>query len=102
MACGVRTAVGAVLADVSRGEASILSKPGWEAVRVEYLGDDHHQQYLSDSKNPWGYCPDHGTVPSGWECLPRFPLEVLRRNPSGCAHEGAGALLDLFVCRCVL
>ena len=21
----------------------------------------YHQQYLSDSKNPYGYCPDHGT-----------------------------------------
>jgi peptide-methionine (S)-S-oxide reductase len=20
-----------------------------------------HQQYLSDAKNPYGYCPDHGT-----------------------------------------
>jgi peptide-methionine (S)-S-oxide reductase len=21
----------------------------------------YHQQYLSDNKNPHGYCPDHGT-----------------------------------------
>jgi len=21
----------------------------------------YHQQYLSDAKNPHGYCPDHGT-----------------------------------------
>jgi peptide-methionine (S)-S-oxide reductase len=26
-----------------------------------YYAEDHHQQYLSDSKNPYGYCPDHGT-----------------------------------------
>jgi peptide-methionine (S)-S-oxide reductase len=25
-----------------------------------------HQQYLSDNKNPNGYCPDHGT---GVACL---------------------------------
>ena len=24
-----------------------------------------HQQYLSDAKNPYGYCPDHGTSVSG-------------------------------------
>jgi peptide methionine sulfoxide reductase MsrA len=23
--------------------------------------EDCHQQYLSDAKNPYGYCPDHGT-----------------------------------------
>ena len=23
--------------------------------------EDYHQQYLSDAKNPYGYCPDHGT-----------------------------------------
>ena len=21
----------------------------------------YHQQYLADTKNPYGYCPDHGT-----------------------------------------
>jgi peptide-methionine (S)-S-oxide reductase len=26
-----------------------------------YYAEDYHQQYLSDSKNPNGYCPDHGT-----------------------------------------
>jgi peptide-methionine (S)-S-oxide reductase len=23
--------------------------------------EDYHQQYLSDAKVPYGYCPDHGT-----------------------------------------
>ena len=23
--------------------------------------EDYHQQYLSDAKNPYGYCPAHGT-----------------------------------------
>ena len=26
-----------------------------------YFAEDYHQQYLSDTKNPYGYCPDHGT-----------------------------------------
>jgi peptide-methionine (S)-S-oxide reductase len=26
-----------------------------------YFAEDYHQQYLSDRKNPYGYCPDHGT-----------------------------------------
>jgi peptide-methionine (S)-S-oxide reductase len=26
-----------------------------------YFAEDYHQQYLSDAKNPYGYCPDHGT-----------------------------------------
>jgi peptide-methionine (S)-S-oxide reductase len=26
-----------------------------------YFAEGYHQQYLSSSKNPHGYCPDHGT-----------------------------------------
>jgi peptide-methionine (S)-S-oxide reductase len=26
-----------------------------------YFAEDYHQQYLSSTKNPYGYCPDHGT-----------------------------------------
>jgi peptide-methionine (S)-S-oxide reductase len=26
-----------------------------------YFAEDYHQQYLSEGKNPRGYCPDHGT-----------------------------------------
>jgi peptide-methionine (S)-S-oxide reductase len=26
-----------------------------------YFAEDYHQQYLSAGKNPYGYCPDHGT-----------------------------------------
>ena len=25
----------------------------------------YHQQYLADTKNPYGYCPDHGTATTG-------------------------------------
>jgi peptide-methionine (S)-S-oxide reductase len=36
-----------------------------------YFAEDYHQQYLSGSKNPYGYCPDHGT---GVDC----PVGVIR------------------------
>jgi peptide-methionine (S)-S-oxide reductase len=26
-----------------------------------YFAEGYHQQYLADTKNPHGYCPDHGT-----------------------------------------
>ncbi len=38
-----------------------------------YFAEDYHQQYLSDHKNPNGYCPDHGT---GVSC----PVGVVRAD----------------------
>jgi peptide-methionine (S)-S-oxide reductase len=45
-----------------------LNGAGYGAITTEiadaptfYYAEDYHQQYLSDSKNPHGYCPDHGT-----------------------------------------
>jgi peptide-methionine (S)-S-oxide reductase len=45
-----------------------LDGAGYGAITTEiadaptfYYAEDYHQQYLSDSKNPHGYCPDHGT-----------------------------------------
>jgi len=38
-----------------------------------YFAEDYHQQYLSDAKNPYGYCPDHGT---GVSC----PIGVVRAS----------------------
>ncbi len=38
-----------------------------------YFAEDYHQQYLSDAKNPYGYCPDHGT---GVSC----PVGVLKAD----------------------
>jgi peptide-methionine (S)-S-oxide reductase len=38
-----------------------------------YFSEDYHQQYLSDSKNPYGYCPDHRT---GISC----PVGVVRND----------------------
>ena len=45
-----------------------LSEAGYGEISTEivpatdfYFAEDYHQQYLSDAKNPRGYCPDHGT-----------------------------------------
>jgi peptide-methionine (S)-S-oxide reductase len=45
-----------------------LSEAGYGEITTEivpagefYFAEDYHQQYLSDAKNPHGYCPDHGT-----------------------------------------
>ena len=45
-----------------------LSEAGYGEITTEivpagefYFAEDYHQQYLSSSKNPHGYCPDHGT-----------------------------------------
>jgi len=45
-----------------------LAEAGFGSITTEivpaaefYFAEDYHQQYLSDSKNPRGYCPDHGT-----------------------------------------
>jgi len=44
-----------------------------------YYAEDYHQQYLSDVKNPYGYC-NHG--PNGLTC----PVGVARVSPSELAH----------------
>jgi peptide-methionine (S)-S-oxide reductase len=45
-----------------------LSEAGYGEITTEivpatefYFAEGYHQQYLSDTKNPYGYCPDHGT-----------------------------------------
>jgi peptide-methionine (S)-S-oxide reductase len=45
-----------------------LTKAGYGTISTEiapasefYFAEDYHQQYLADTKNPFGYCPDHGT-----------------------------------------
>ena len=45
------------LNDAGYGEITTEIVPASEF----YFAEDYHQQYLSDSKNPYGYCPDHGT-----------------------------------------
>ncbi|MBO0775423.1 MAG: peptide-methionine (S)-S-oxide reductase MsrA [Actinobacteria bacterium] len=45
------------LADAGYGEITTQIMPAGEF----YFAEDYHQQYLSDGKNPNGYCPDHGT-----------------------------------------
>jgi len=57
-----------------------LNEAGYGKITTEitpasefYFAEDYHQQYLSDSKNPYGYCPDHGT---GVSC----PVGVVRAD----------------------
>ena len=45
-----------------------LTEAGYGQITTEiapapgfYFAEDYHQQYLSSNKNPYGYCPDHGT-----------------------------------------
>jgi len=45
-----------------------LADAGFGAITTElvpaetfYFAEGYHQQYLADTKNPGGYCPDHGT-----------------------------------------
>jgi peptide-methionine (S)-S-oxide reductase len=45
------------LADAGYGEITTEIVPAGEF----YFAEDYHQQYLSEHKNPYGYCPDHGT-----------------------------------------
>jgi peptide-methionine (S)-S-oxide reductase len=57
------------LTESGYGEISTQIVPAGEF----YFAEDYHQQYLSDSKNPYGYCPDHGT---GVSC----PIGVLKAS----------------------
>jgi peptide-methionine (S)-S-oxide reductase len=45
------------LSEAGYGEITTQIVPAGEF----YFAEDYHQQYLSDAKNPYGYCPDHGT-----------------------------------------
>jgi peptide-methionine (S)-S-oxide reductase len=45
------------LAEAGYGEITTEVVPAPEF----YFAEDYHQQYLADTKNPYGYCPDHGT-----------------------------------------
>jgi peptide-methionine (S)-S-oxide reductase len=61
-----------------------LTEAGYGQISTEivpatefYFAEDYHQQYLSSGKNPYGYCPDHGT---GVSC----PIGVVRASgPAG-------------------
>ena len=52
-----RTAYQKKLSEAGYGEITTEIVPAAEF----YFAEDYHQQYLSDAKNPYGYCPDHGT-----------------------------------------
>jgi peptide-methionine (S)-S-oxide reductase len=57
------------LAEAGYGEITTEIVPAPEF----YFAEDYHQQYLSEGKNPYGYCPDHGT---GVSC----PVGVVRAD----------------------
>jgi peptide-methionine (S)-S-oxide reductase len=58
-------------AEAEQSEASYqkrLTEAGYGEITTEivpagefYFAEDYHQQYLAPTKNPYGYCPDHGT-----------------------------------------
>jgi peptide-methionine (S)-S-oxide reductase len=52
-----RAAYAKRLAEAGYGEITTEVVPATEF----YFAEDYHQQYLADTKNPYGYCPDHGT-----------------------------------------
>jgi peptide-methionine (S)-S-oxide reductase len=56
-----REAFAPVVRAAGRGEITTEIRP----LDAYYLAEDYHQQYLSDSKNPYGYC-NHG--PNGMTC----------------------------------
>jgi peptide-methionine (S)-S-oxide reductase len=64
-----RTAYQKKLSEAGYGEITTEIVPAGEF----YFAEDYHQQYLSDAKNPYGYCPDHGT---GVSC----PVGVVRAD----------------------
>jgi peptide-methionine (S)-S-oxide reductase len=66
------------LTEAGYGEITTQIVPAGEF----YFAEDYHQQYLSDAKNPYGYCPDHGT---GVSCpigvvTASGPVEGVRRE----------------------
>ena len=56
-----RAAFAPVVAKAGHGEITTEITP----LRDYYYAEDYHQQYLSDAKNPYGYC-NHG--PNGMTC----------------------------------
>lgn len=61
------------LTEAGYGEITTQIVPAGEF----FFAEDYHQQYLSENKNPYGYCPDHGT---GVSC----PIGVVKASgPAG-------------------
>ena len=56
-----REAFAPVVRAAKRGEITTEIRP----LEAYYFAEDYHQQYLSDAKNPYGYC-NHG--PNGLTC----------------------------------
>jgi peptide-methionine (S)-S-oxide reductase len=64
-----RDAFAPVVRAAGRGEITTEIRP----LTTYYYAEDYHQQYLSDAKNPYGYC-NHG--PNGLTC----PIGVARTD----------------------
>ena len=67
-----------------------LTQAGYSTITTEicratefYFAEDYHQQYLADTKNPHGYCPDHGT---GVSC----PIGVVKASGPAAAIKADG------------
>jgi peptide-methionine (S)-S-oxide reductase len=67
-----------------------LSEAGYGQISTEvgpaaefFFAEDYHQQYLADTKNPYGYCPDHGT---GVSC----PIGVVKASGPAEAIKAEG------------
>jgi peptide-methionine (S)-S-oxide reductase len=80
----------AIAEESERAYQERLAQAGYGPITTEisaagefYFAEDYHQQYLSDAKNPRGYCPDHGT---GVSC----PIGVVKASGSAEAikHKG--------------
>jgi peptide-methionine (S)-S-oxide reductase len=64
-----REAFAPVVRQAGHGEITTEIRP----LGTYYYAEDYHQQYLSDAKNPYGYC-NHG--PNGMTC----PIGVAKTN----------------------
>jgi peptide-methionine (S)-S-oxide reductase len=67
-----------------------LAQAGYGTITTEILqapevffAEGYHQQYLADTKNPYGYCPDHGT---GVSC----PVGVVKASSPAEAIKAEG------------
>ena len=73
-----------------------LTQAGYGTITTEivqapefYFAEGYHQQYLADTKNPYGYCPDHGTgvsCPIGVGVRPESAYKKARQVG---AHSGS-------------
>jgi peptide-methionine (S)-S-oxide reductase len=71
---------------------SQLTQAGYRTITTEIreasdFAEDYRQQYLADTKNPYGYCGDHGTCVS-------CPTGLVHASGPGRADQGRRLTLD--------